>query len=187
MKTHDVIIGVDIGYSGAITFMDNESKEILSIYDMPTHVVNEKKVIDIKHLKHLLEIPKEHGELAIVVMEDVHAFPGQGSVSTGTLMEQKGILLGIATTLGYDVQLVYPKNWQKHYGLIPPKIIKGNSASQTKTLRKKWLKQKSIETARTTFPSWALTKFDTANCHGRSDSTLIAKWYIETSETLPST
>lgn len=185
MKTHDVIIGVDIGYSGAITFTDAESNEILSICDMPTHVVNEKKVIDVKKLKFLLERPKEHNELAVLVMEDVHAFPGQGSVSTGTLMEQKGILRGIAETLGYDVHLVNPKTWQKYFNLVAPKNVKGNSASQTKTLRKKWLKQKSIELARITFPSWALTKFDTPNCHGRSDSALISKWYIETQKDSP--
>lgn len=176
MKTHDVIIGVDIGYSGALTFMDAESQEILSIYDMPTHVVNEKKVLDIKKLKFLMEIPKEHKELAVVVMEDVHAFPGQGSVSTGALMEQKGILRGIAVTLGYDVELVHPKTWQKSYEMVPPKTLKGNTVSQTKTLRKKWLKQASISRARILFSSWALTTFDTPNCHGRSDSALIALW-----------
>lgn len=186
MKTHDVIIGVDIGYSGAITFMDVESKEILSIRDMPTHVVNEKKIIDIKKLKFILERPKEHNELAVLVMEDVHAFPGQGSVSTGTLMEQKGILRGIAVTLGYDVYLVSPRVWQKYFGMVAPKTVKGNSASQTKTLRKKWLKQKSVELARATFPSWALTKFDTPSCHGRSDSALVSKWYLETQKDLPS-
>lgn len=185
MKIHDVIIGVDIGYSGAITFMDVESNEILSIRDMPTHVVNEKKVIDIKKLKFLLERPKEHNELAVLVMEDVHAFPGQGSVSTGVLMEQKGMIRGIAVALGYDVELVNPRTWQKHYGLIPPKTIKGNTASQTKTLRKKWLKQKSVETAREIFPSWALTKFDNISMHGRSDSALISKWYADTRKIAP--
>lgn len=187
MKLYDVIIGVDIGYSGAITFMDARSGEILSIRDMPTHVVNERKLINIERLKFMLEIPKLHNELAVVVMEDVHAFPGQGSVSTGTLMEQKGILRGIAVTLGYDVVLISPKTWQKHYDLIPPKNIKGNTASQTKTLRKKWLKQNSISCARAFFPSWALTKFDTPNCHGRSDSALISNWYIETNQNLPNT
>src|SRR3972149_2071780 len=105
---YDVIIGIDIGLSGGIAFFDTESGgELLSLYPMPTFETitssgRKKGNLDLERLKFILEIPKAHHEHACVVMENVHAFPGQGAVAIATLLEQKGIIRGMAKGLGYN-------------------------------------------------------------------------------------
>jgi hypothetical protein len=175
----DIILGIDIGLGGAISVFDGVSKELMSIYDMPTmkEIKNgkEKTLLDEKRLRFLFEIPKEHKDTALVVMENVHAFPGQGSVSTGQLMYQKGFIKGLADAFGYEVCYVTPSTWQKHFGIIPPKDLKD------KTKRKKWLKEQSLLVARKKFgESWAENKLATKNDHGRSDSMLIGQWWLDT-------
>lgn len=182
-KIHDVIIGIDIGLSGGIVFFDTHSNEVLGIYEMPTteKVSNKKikRVLDIKHLRFILEIPKIHGETAIVIYEGVHAFPGQGVVAIATLLEQKGMIRGLASGLGYEEYPVEPKIWQKYFEIVPPKDLKGSNAKKTKALRKKWLKDKSLEVARGLFPEYAETKLAKDDAHGISDSLLIGKYYLD--------
>lgn len=184
MKKYDVVIGIDVGLSGGISFFDRETQEVLALYDMPSSKVTtkagrEKGVLDLARLKFILEIPKVHNESAIVVFENIHAFPGQGAVATATLMEQKGIIRGLVSGLGYDEYQVEAKTWQGHFGLTPPKDLKGASASKTKALRKKWLKSESLNYARTKFPEWADTKLKKDTAHGLSDALLIGAWYID--------
>lgn len=180
----DVLVSVDIGLQGGIAFFDVLSGEVLALYSMPTNKIvtssgRNKGELDIPKLKFILEIPHVKSETALVVLESVHAFPGQGVVAMATLMEQKGIIRGLCSGLGYDEFLVEPKTWQKHYDMIPPKDLKGASASRTKTLRKQWLKDTSLERARSLFPEWAETKLAPKTAHGLSDSLLIGKWYLE--------
>lgn len=182
---YDVLIGIDIGLSGGIAFFDYQYREVLSLYEMPTVKVTtssgrNKGELDLARLKHILEIPKVHEDKAIVVMENVHAFPGQGVVAMATLLEQKGIIRGLCKGLGYDECLVEPKTWQKYYDMIPPKDLKGSSASKTKTLRKNWLKEASLVKARTLFPEWAETKLEPKTAHGLSDALLIGRHKLHT-------
>lgn len=183
-----ILIGIDIGLSGGIAFFDVGAGEVLSLYPMPTQKIvtstgRQKGEIDLDRLNFILEIPKCRAESATVVMENVHAFPGQGVVAMATLMEQKGIIRGLAKGLGYEVVLVEPKTWQKYYTLIPPKDLKGTSASKTKVLRKKWLKDESLTLARAHFTNWAETKLAPKTAHGLSDALLIGKYYLENAPT----
>ena len=45
-------------------------------------------------------------------LEDVHAFPGQGSTSTFNFGKAFGTVLGAAEALGVTVRLVSPQRWQ---------------------------------------------------------------------------
>lgn len=181
-KNYDVIFAIDIGLHGGIAMFDpserlHESHGLLRLKEMPVMEVEKndkiKDVVDLQALKYILEAPKFHeDEKVLVIFEDVHAFPGQGAVSVGSLLEQKGIIRGMVAALGYDELPVQPKTWQKFFNMIPPKDLKGKSAQQTKTLRKKWLKAQSIELARGIFKDH---KIDT---DGLSDAVLIGEWYI---------
>lgn len=182
---YDVLIAIDIGLTGGIAFFDFQYKEVLSIYEMPSVKITtssgrNKGELDLDKLKHILEIPKVKEDKALVVMENVHAFPGQGSVAMATLMEQKGIIRGLCKGLGYDEVQVEPKTWQKFYAMIPPKDLKGSSASKTKALRKNWLKETSLVKARNLFPEWAETKLEPKTSHGLSDALLIGNWHLST-------
>lgn len=181
---YDTIISIDIGMSGGLAIFDvsefiHESLGALLLKDMPTEtktnsVGKEKKVVNIKELLHLMEIPKCRNESALVIFEDVHAFPGQGVVATGTLLEQKGIIRGITRALGYDEFPISPKTWQKHFDIVCPKEIK------KKEHRKKWLKEKSLEIARKKFPDWEM-RLSNKTAHGLSDALLIGAWFLENS------
>lgn len=178
MDNTQVVCAIDIGLKGGISFFDTESKELLSIHLMPTKkhtnkAGKEKNVVDLDRLKFILEIPKEHGETCTVVFEDVHAFPGQGVVSIGTLLEQKGMIRGLAKALGYGEAPISPKEWQKHFDLIPPKELKGPNAKKTRILRKKWLKDGSLNLALKMFPEFV----EKITHDGISDSVLIGAWY----------
>lgn len=178
----DVLISIDIGLTGAISFFDFYTKELCMVKDMQNLTVTkskkEKKILDIEKLLFLLEIPFVKKESAVVLYEDVHAFPGQGVVAVATLLEQKGIIRGISNALGYVEFPTSPKLWQGHFGMIPPSDLKGNTVSKTKALRKKWLKEKSIELAIKNFPDFS-GKLDKPTCHGRSDSMLMGKWFLD--------
>ena len=177
----DIIIGIDIGLTGALCFLDYYANDILSIYDMPvmnngfSKNARKKTTLDIGRLNFILEIPTFHFESATVIIEDIHAFPGQGVISVGTLLEQKGIVRGLAQTLGYELVTVSPKTWQKHWNLVPPKGLKG------KEPRKKWLKENSRLLASENYPEFS-AKFDEVKSHGRSDACLIAQYYRDTYE-----
>lgn len=184
MKMYEILISIDIGLTGGIAFFDFVSKEVLSIYSMPSEKIQTKAgrnkgILNLERLKFILEIPKVKEDRAIVVLEDVHAFPGQGVVAMATLMEQKGIIRGLAKGLGYDELLIQPKTWQSYFDMIPPKDLKGSSASKTKTLRKEWLKATSLEKARGYFPEWKETKLAPKDAHGLSDALLIGKFILD--------
>lgn len=183
MNKYEIVIGCDIGLNGGLAFFDFVSRELLSVYSMPTmkNPKNDKNSLDLDRLHFILEIPKVHNDRALIVMEDVHPFPGQGSVAIGTLMEQKGILRGMAKSLGYDELLVQPKTWQKFFGLVPPKDLKGSTTTKTKTLRKKWLKEESLKCARGLFPEWE-NKLSKSTDHGISDAILIGDWGLLSEE-----
>jgi len=178
MKTdYNILCSIDIGLNGAISYFDTVSDQLLSIYPMPTkNNINGKRVLDVERLRFFLEIPKVHKDSCIVVFEDVHAFPGQGVVSIGTLLFQKGVITGMAEALGYSQLPISPKEWQKYFGIVPSKDLKGNSAKATKALRKKWLKTTSMEKAKEFYK-----EFETKIVgDGVSDSMLIGRWYLET-------
>lgn len=187
MTDFDILISVDIGLLGAISFFEIKEKNhpsggLLSIHPMPTMPSGkfyksgeDKPMLDLDKLLFLLGRPHGHGDSAIVVYENVHAFPGQGVVSVGTLLEQKGIIRGLTKALGYDEYPISPKAWQVYFEMIPPKDLKGKSASQTKTLRKKWLKETSINLARYNFPEWA----ERIISDGISDSILLGKYWLD--------
>ena len=181
----DVVIAIDIGLSGGIAFFDTVSEEVLSLYEMPTLDAlsssgKKKRILDLPRLKFILEIPKVHQEKAVIVFEDVHAFPGQGVVAVATLLEQKGMIRGLASGLGYMEMPVEPKTWQKYYGMVPPKELKGSTGSKTKTLRKAWLKERSLEYAREYYQEWAETKLKKSTAHGLSDALLIGRYALNT-------
>lgn len=183
MDKYDIVCSVDVGLMGGIAFFDYETKELLSLYSMPTKQSTnksgrEKKVLDIDHLLHILEIPRQHGDKTIVVFEVIHSF-GDAGFGIGTLMEELGIIRGMSKVLGYDEFSVAPRTWQSHHKLICPKEIKGTSAKKTKYLRRKWLKENSLKLARELFPS-CQEKLKKVSDDGKADALLLGKFYIDT-------
>jgi len=57
----------------------------------------------------------------VAVIELVHALPGEGVRSVGTLMRGSGLWEGMCAGLGIAVRLVTPLAWKKHAGLLRTK------------------------------------------------------------------
>lgn len=89
------VLGVDLGKTGGMCGQDGDKLRILPMAGTP-----KDRAADIADYD-----PK------VVVMEKVHSFPGQGSVSTGTLMEGKGVIIGICAAMRIPITWIEPKLW----------------------------------------------------------------------------
>lgn len=83
---------------------------------------------DIKSMNHIQKI----------LVEQVHAMPGQGVSSTFTFGQRFGEILGALTALGLGYELVSPQKWMKEIGAMKP------SSSSSKADRKKLISEKVI-------------------------------------------
>lgn len=81
----------------------------------------------------------------VIIAEDVHAIPNQGIVSTGTLMRQKGEVIGMAAALGIEVQFIQPLTWIECFTLKRTKHFHPDSN------KKKW-KNHLLEIAQSISP-----------------------------------
>lgn len=80
---------------------------------------------------------------AIVYIESVHSFPGQGVASSFKFGQGYGFLRGLITALGVRVEHVSPQKWQKYYGLKPRSQCPGSTDSERARHHKHLLKAKA--------------------------------------------
>lgn len=111
-------IGIDPGLSGAISIYDVD-KDTFIIHDMPTTQVEVIKKGGKKSDKtflmenQIVEILKPFkDEETLIIIEDVHAMPGQGVTSMFNFGKYYGILLGIISALKIPSIRVAPRTWK---------------------------------------------------------------------------
>ena len=137
--------GIDPGKSGAMAFLQGDHVDFIDFKSPSTtsRQVRERILIDAP---------------CVVGLERVHAFPGQGVVSSFNFGVNFGFWQGLLTALDLDYQLVTPQRWQGGVGL-PPK---------TKAYPKP-----SLPTARMLFPKLAYA-LRLKSHHDRSDALMLA-------------
>lgn len=122
MTKPDVIIGIDPGISGAIAFIDIK-KDNIEIFDVPTITVESsgkkkssrnKKDYDKMGMSELLK--KYAGRKVLVVMEHVHAMPGQGVTSMFNFGRGVGLWEGLFAAYGWEPEMMTPQSWKKKFG-----------------------------------------------------------------------
>ena len=91
------VCGVDIGKSGAI--VANSGGQVY-LAKMPEDTEVRVKII-------------KNAAPDIVYAEAVHTWRGQGIVSNGSLMEQKGFIHGVASALQIPIKWVEPLRWME--------------------------------------------------------------------------
>jgi len=102
-----IIVGIDPGMNGGLAvYRDNE---LINYIVMPTFK-NDKGKTKI-HGKDITKYLKENN-VEFAVIELVHAFPGQGSVSNFTFGQNFGTLIGILDALNIDYLQVSPSKWK---------------------------------------------------------------------------
>ena len=109
-----VVIGIDPGISGAIAaFVDGK---LLVAIDMPTA---DGTVVTSLLAEHLREFSLAgFDSRPLVVVEKVHAMPGQGVSSMFKFGRSLGAIEGVVGALGWPLQWLTPQAWKKHHGLI---------------------------------------------------------------------
>lgn len=117
-------IGIDPGLTGALACIIDG--QLLTVEDMPTfseqrgkrtiRTVNAAAVADI-----LRDFALANMETPTVIIERVHAMPGQGVASSFNFGDGYGVLRGVVAALSYPVQMVEPRAWKKAAGLAANK------------------------------------------------------------------
>lgn len=157
-----IYIGVDPGLTGGIALLQHGA--IPCSDDMPTFAYSTtgavKRAVDgIVVSRYLQNAMRSWNDEAMLFIERVNAFPGQGVSSMFSLgMSYWGVVCA-ANALGIPVELVNPAAWKKHFGLGPDKDQARGLASRL-------------------YPSVDLSK---KKDHGRAEALLIARYGMEKS------
>lgn len=110
-----VTIGIDPGAtSGAIAcFVDSE---LLDAIDMPCADGIVSGVLLAYELRQFATAGFD--DRPTVVIERVHAMPGNGAVSMFKFGRSLGVIEGVVAALGWPIIWVTPQAWKKHHGLL---------------------------------------------------------------------
>lgn len=153
-----VILAVDPGLTGALAWLDRRPDggiDLLAVVDMPTAKARQGKSEKSHVQPHVLAAVMGNPALrpVAVVVEDVHAMPGQGVTSMFRFGYAAGIVAGTAAGLGYPLHTVRPNEWQPLAG-----VRKGDDAGRLRAAQ--------------LFPQHA-TLFARKMDHNRADAALI--------------
>jgi len=131
-------LGIDPGLHGGLALVPTNGNGAVFVSTTPIVKVSMKKRLQyapgdmrrvlcelIAHAT-VSQSPDGTSEAHVVaVIEYVHALPGEGVVSVGTLMRGSGLWEGLCTGLGVPTRLVAPIAWKRFAGLLRTK--KGES------------------------------------------------------------
>lgn len=95
------VCGIDPGQKGGLAFYENG---MVSVYPMP---MSGKDI----NVSAIVELLKSH-HVDLVVVEQVHAMPGQGVTSMFSFGKCFGMILGAVMGAGIPLELVTPQKWK---------------------------------------------------------------------------
>ena len=134
-----MIISIDPGLSGAVAVFHDK---LIHVFDMPISAKTNGKgnqvntVLLVKELRGL-------GKIDRVIIERVHAMPGQGVTSVFSFGRSLGVIEGICASFDIPVEWITPQKWKKIHGIVG----KDKDASRTLVIEKypeyvDWFKRK---------------------------------------------
>lgn len=165
VESRPYIVGIDPGYSGVLSVLDIDSRQIVDQFDMPIYKTPTKsrRSGSLRHLDvHKLSsfVDNYSKNIAIVVLEEPGAMPKQGLSSTFRFGHTCGLIHGVMAGHYLPVYPVKPAVWKLALGLG-------------------YIKEEALNMANKLWPSvqdqgrWALKKH-----HDRAESALIAYYGI---------
>jgi crossover junction endodeoxyribonuclease RuvC len=123
--TKKYYLGIDPGYNGALAFYCPEDDDLI-VYDMPISTSRTRKLeagrikvkrdIDLVHLALLVQA--KAAQTVGAVVEDVHAMPAQGVVSTFNFGFNAGAAQMAVAAAMIPCRLPRPQLWKAMFGLI---------------------------------------------------------------------
>jgi len=111
-----VIIGIDPGLTGAIAVLTDG--KIQTVYDMPVSPKLSGKGLEINPYLLARLISGCDLSVSFVVVERVHAMPGNGATSMFGFGDSLGVVRGVLGGLNIPVKWATPQAWKKHFGLL---------------------------------------------------------------------
>ena len=119
-----VVIAVDPGLTGAFVALHLDTKDIVFL-DMPTYRIESKKKggkgkneLDVQGIKlwcddQFADATDKHAvvEIQQTMPKEVRGRT-QGIVSSGVIMKNYGILIGLFQGMGIPLELVHPRSWK---------------------------------------------------------------------------
>jgi len=117
-ETTMLVIGIDPGQTGAIAAM--WGNEVLAVKDMPVsaRLHGKSNEVNTAELASIIMEMKVPGKPVLVVLESVHAMPGQGVSSMFRFGDSFGAVRGVLGALQCPMILCTPQKWKKRAGLI---------------------------------------------------------------------
>jgi Holliday junction resolvasome RuvABC endonuclease subunit len=109
MMGNIVYIGIDPGYREAGLGVINSSGEYIDSTRFKNWTPSD--------LIETLKLIQDEFTIAMVAVEEVHTFPGQGVVSSGHFMYATGIIIGIISALHIPFVRVQPKAWRSAFNI----------------------------------------------------------------------
>jgi crossover junction endodeoxyribonuclease RuvC len=148
-----LIIGVDPGLGGAIAFLDVD-EWTLQVWDMPTLKIGKtnKRSLCLHTLAEHFRSQSHH-----VILEQVHAMPGQGVTSMFNFGKGYGSIEAMLVALHHSYTKVTPQRWKKV--MVVPASKDGARA-------------RASELMPLCANAWKLKKHD-----GRAEAALMAFWW----------
>lgn len=114
------VIGIDPGATGAVVALDLCSEaphRRPAVFDMPVVEVarggRSCREVHAAGLVTLFETLREQEPEALVVIEKVHAMPGQGVTSMFTFGRAAGVVEGVVLATGFRILWVSPTEWRR--------------------------------------------------------------------------
>jgi len=158
------ILGIDCGKDGYLAVVENMA-DLPTCHAVPTLRLSQKKQNRDYNVAEMVQLVKRLNP-DFVVIEKQQAFPGQGSVSTGSLMYGFGLWEGIISGLEIQHYIVHPKTWQA-------KWLKNMKGDDTKT--------RTVNFVRSLYPTISLLRTERCSVahQGKADAVAIALWGLD--------
>ena len=161
------VLGIDPGSSGAYCLLFPATRDVLF---KPTS----NNPVDTYAW---LEFTKNNHNLAICMIEEVHAIQGSSAKATFNFGGNVREVNLIPQLVQIPIDKVRPKEWQKFIGLVTPKNLSG-SANASK--RKTYIKKEVSAIASRLYPEAELKGPKGGLLDGRSDALMIAHYAART-------
>lgn len=148
-----LILGVDPGLSGALSWFHPEKRELVELIPFPLSLLpNGKKELNLQSLA--LTIHRMAQKTKFAVIEHVHSMPNQGVVSTFRFGQSYGEIRGLIASHLIPIHLVAPNVWKPVFHLSAKK-------------------SESIDLVKSLFPKQA-KNFSRAKDDGIAEASLLA-------------
>jgi Holliday junction resolvasome RuvABC endonuclease subunit len=108
-----IILGVDPGLEGALSFWESDKRELIACYDMPAFGIDKKRKVDGAGIAALVRSYTPD----VAVVELVGAMKGWGVGSTFRFGEAAGTIVGALAACGVPVERIVPQVWKKSFGI----------------------------------------------------------------------